>query len=173
MMGVPDGRDLRLGEGQFVYFACGAYSLIFVDRAAGLARKVFLNDKPRAHVEETFASELEAYAIAANSPDLVELVAGRLRLLDPQVLLDGTGKVVHDACYGDLAYEMAFVDAPFEKIGAFHGQERQRIEALFHRHGILNTRDASVAWQGDRIVKVIDFGMRDIELEAQPFGGDV
>jgi hypothetical protein len=159
-------RGLTISGTDYVYLDEGAYAVIFVDRKRGRVRKVYRNrpDAGREHCCQVFSAETEAYSVAANEPDLKNLVPGHFSKCSGQEIRDGSGNDVTKEFYPDLAFEAEFIDCTFQKVAMASEEEWKRVTALFHKHGIKHTNDMSVCITDGRITKALDFAIREIQL---------
>jgi len=113
-----------------------------------------------------FESEVRAYKIAMKSPKLHTLVPEFFGIRPTQIILDNYKKDISDEFIPCLAFEATLIDDNFVKLGAVCvcDVERQRITKLFASEGIKYLKDASVLLQGKCVVKVIDFAVKEFEL---------
>ncbi|MVS99773.1 hypothetical protein [Devosia marina] len=163
-----DARGLILAGTDFVYLDEGAYGIIFVSRSLGRVRKVYRHSADERHACAVFRSEIEAYARASASTELMTLIPEGFQICSPQRVFDRYGADVSNEFLPELAFEMEFVDSRFQKIGTIAQDEAQRVHALFRSVGILHTLDMSVALAEDGCVaKVIDFAMIEHEVWHQ------
>lgn len=154
-------RGLIIRGTNFKYLTEGAYAAVFSDGTHVI--KIFKSNKEKNHCTAVFCLEVTAYAIAMGEPELRSLVPGfrtDLTIEDSQKA-DVTAKF-----YSDLAYELDFIDGEFSKITAATQIERDRVTTLFRQHKISHMTDPSVLLSNGRIVKIIDFSVEEIELEA-------
>jgi len=163
-------RGLRIPGTDFEYMTEGAYGLIFLDRKFRRIRKVYKRrlDTDEAHCLAVFESEREAFELAARAPKVCTLIPEYFGESRAGTIIGSGGNDVTDEVYPLLSFEAEFLDGSFDKIGTVIAEERNRIVSLFHAVGIRHMTDASVRVTNQAIDKVIDFAVREIELEAQP-----
>lgn len=157
-------RGLRIAGTEFVYLSEGAYALVFVDRAQKRIRKVFRRraDLSEAHCRQVFRSEVDAYEIASKDPDLASLIPTYYGTLTEQTVTDRDGNALTTEFNKDMAFEAACVEGIFQKISAASGEETSRIVNLFRRKNIHHIIDSCVCLQEGKIVKLIDFSVREV-----------
>ncbi|WP_171946487.1 hypothetical protein [Hyphomicrobium sp. CS1GBMeth3] len=148
----------------------GAYGLIFLDRKLGRIRKVYRRrqDADQAHCSAVFESERQAFELAARVPEISALVPLYFGQSEAGRIIDRDGKDVTGEVYPCLSFEAEYLPGTFEKIGTIDASERQRVMSLFFSADIKHMTDASVRIANGVVDKVIDFAVREIELEAQP-----
>ena len=168
-MGFPnETRGLRIADTGFADWDEGAYGVVFADRAAGRVRKVFRRLLDEDHVRAVFNSEIGAYAIATAYPLLVNLIPGGFQRCAAQQIIDSADQDVSKEFFPDLAFEMAFIDGTFQKVGTVIGGDAWRVRQLFHHEGIRHTNDMSVVLAVDGCIqKAIDFAVCEVG-DARP-----
>jgi hypothetical protein len=160
-----EARGLAVAGTDFTYLSEGAYSVVFIDRAAVRIIKVFKRRPDEDHVRAVFKAEADAYGLAASSAEVSEVVPGAFRLCPVEQLIDKQGQDVTCEFFPDLAFETDFVEGDFYKIGVIGSAEASRVRRLFREAGIHHTSDMSVIISVDGIIlKAIDFAVEEHEL---------
>lgn len=158
-------RGLRLADPNFTYLTEGAYGVVFVDRYAGLIRKVYRRKSDVEHAQAVFDAEVKAYELAINSEQLRSLVPSQFNVRPEQQVFDWECNDVSEEFLTNLSFEAEFIDCHFRKIGEISSSESSRISALFRGVGIQHTSDMSVCLDSNGIVvKAVDFAMREFEV---------
>ncbi len=157
----------RILNTDFIYFNEGAYGTVFVDNAARRVTKLYRRDgNPEDHSRQVFASEWEALAKASENDALHLLVMAPVARVSNYEVVDAEGKNITADFLDDAGLEGALIEGAFRKIGSVDAPNKDEIRAAFQAAGIWHINDASVIQDVEgNITKVIDFGMRDIELE--------
>lgn len=155
-------RGLRIEGTDFEYLSEGAYAVAFYDRKSGKVRKVFKrnaeNDKNSA---DSFEVECNAYELASKVDRLRALIPAYFGTVRGAIIRDQHGVNLSREFCTDRIIEMEYVSGQFQKINGV--RDAEDIKALFHKHGIMGMSDASVTLAGGKILKVIDFGLREID----------
>ena len=148
----------------------GVYGTVFLFPDRRRAIKVYkqLTSVDAAHSHETFASETEALQIANASKNLEELVPEYFGLVDVEAVLDERGSDITNRYLTELSFEMEFIEGRFQKLGAIGGSEYNRIVELFAKEKIFYVKDAGAILENGSVTKIIDFGMKEIELWHKP-----
>jgi hypothetical protein len=154
---MPLGWNL---QGGFEYLASGAYAEVFVHKMEKRVRKVFLKTQDRSHVEQVFLSEVEAYKRARADVRAAPYVPCFYHC-GPVEILDATGRANDTLHYNDVVYELEWIDSRFTKLNMH--KSYAVVRQIFLSAGIPYVIDASVAEVDDGILKVIDFGIEEIE----------
>jgi hypothetical protein len=162
---MSDARGLKISGTNFRYLDKGAYATIFVDEGQNTVRKVYRAERgrDRDHCEQVFRSERDAYQIASEAEELRHLVPTYFGTRTIERILDLRDTDVTGEFYSDLSIEIEYIASHFSKISTMGEPERTRIIELFGRHGIRHMSDASVSTEGERVRKVIDFSVREVE----------
>ena len=152
---------------KFVYLAEGAHGVILADTSKGRVRKIFFSQpsesgRPSARM---FCSEVRAYEIAMMRPRLQGLVPKFFGRCPTGTILDEHGINISDEFVPGLAFEAEMINLAFVKIGTIDANERKRVVDLFAGEGISYLEDASVAMDGNLVVKVIDFAIEGFEVQ--------
>lgn len=170
-------RGLRIADTNYVYLDEGAYGAIFVDKIAKRVRKVYWKKTPRDQACPEFESENDAYSKACATMELEALVPQLHGKPETFAVIDGDGTNVSNEFYLDFTLELDFIEGEFRKIGEAGADERKRIMDLFMANGVHYVSDASAIIEDGKIVKVIDFGIKenvpkhvDIGDYETPFG---
>jgi hypothetical protein len=158
------GSEFVLSPGAF---ECGNYAVVFLDRTRQRATKVFKRrrDASVKHVQDTFASEVAAYGIAATMPSIRAITPHFYGAVSVTSIADKNGALLADKFHLDLAYEMQMVPGPFHKIGSISSKIAEPVRSLFWASGIRHMSDASVSLDGNgAVLWVIDFATKEYEL---------
>ena len=161
-------RGLKIADTDFWYLSEGAYSLVFADRVRGRVLKVFRTEQDPKHAKKVYLAELAALETASSSNDLKGLVPTYFGTRQGIKMVDRGGNDVSNEIYGDLAFEMEFINGRFEKSSFATTAERQRVHGLLIKNGIKHVEDTSVRLEEGKITKVIDFHIEHIEPQADP-----
>jgi hypothetical protein len=143
----------------------GAYSYVHVDRTRRRAIKIFKRSTGEDHCRRVFASEVEAYILAASSADVAKLTPHfhGTRIIKELLAADGTD-ITHEIIQ-DCAYELDFIDGYFVKTSNAPKSEIARVEEIFNHAGIFYLIDSSCTLSVNRdIVCMIDFATTEYEL---------
>jgi predicted Ser/Thr protein kinase len=154
---------LRKEQGSFDE---GAYGTVFFFPEHNKAIKVYLKhrDADADHSRKTFASETTALKIANASEELRGLVPKYCGLVEVEKILDENGTDITEKYLTDLSFGMEFIEGHFQKLGGARGDEYNRIVDLFAKEKIYYVKDACAIFEGEKVTKIIDFGMEEIEL---------
>jgi hypothetical protein len=125
-------------------------------------RKVYRRAHKPEHARSVFNAEVDALRKAGQADELRKLVPGFFGLCPEMKIIDRDGNDVTGEVYPDLAFEAEFLDGNFQKNIIAEEGERERVFALFQKHGINHVIDTNVTVQGDKISKVIDFAVQEI-----------
>jgi len=92
-----------------------AYGMISLDRKLGRIRKVYWRRHAtgRAHCSAVFASEPQAFELAARVADVSRLVPQYFRQSAAGGIMDRSGKDVIDEVYPCLSFEAEYLTEPF------------------------------------------------------------
>lgn len=156
-------RGLLVANTNFEYLDEGGQGVVFLDRARGRILKVYKAQSKHSHYTKVFDGEVSAYRIAADSPELRELVPAFLGEQTIQKIEDKNGVDVTHEFYPDLAFETEFIPGRLERFRWAPQSERDRIVALFHSRGIRYVSSASVLVNAGRIEKLVDLNIGYIE----------
>lgn len=158
-------RGLKIMDTNFVYMTEGAYGAIFVDRADGKVRKVFLRKPDENHTRKVFYSEVAAYELASKVPNLGKMIPSGFKHCQCQLIIDKAGKDASNEFFGDMVFETNFIAGNFQKIGTLPSDQASPLRKAFHDAGIEHTVDMSVTLYDDgRIKAAIDFATEEHEL---------
>lgn len=147
----------------------GAYGRIFINESKTKVIKVFykknndLSINRENHVIKTFNSELQAYELASNDIELENYIPRFFGKIKIDKIIDDDGNNVIDNYYIDCAFEIEYIDGYFKKIGFVNCINKDNIISLFNQLNIRNLIDASVLVENNKILKIIDFSMEDIQ----------
>lgn len=147
----------------------GAYAVVFFKD--GKAVKVFkrrLGD-PQQHVTDVFNSEVAAYARAAETVSLKELVSHFEGRVTVKKIVDAKGNDISNDFDLRCAYAMRQLPGIAKKIGTIPSDIADPIRQCFQAAGINHTQDCSVFFGADgKVSNVIDFALQEFELEHLP-----
>lgn len=149
------------------YLAHGSYGVVYVNRETSRIIKVAYRSRGKSaeHCAQVFGSEYSALEIAQADKHLRQLVAAPFNRTSISEVLDEHGKCISEHFYLDLAFEAEFIDGDFTKIGnAFNASNNLEIQQMFRKAGIKHTLDAQVKVIDNKIVKVVDFATKEVEL---------
>lgn len=140
----------------------GAYGVVFFDEH-GYAIKVFKRraDASDEHVNAVFQSEVKAYQVATQSETLRTVVPEFFGAITCSQVLDANGVDISKSFHLAFAYKMRRVEGHFRKCGLLDDD----LKIAFNEAGIWHTRDASVLFDEDGMVKcIVDIAMQEHEL---------
>lgn len=150
------------------YHFGGAYGMIFFTTGCRAIKVFKRNGHPRDHAVQVFKSEVDAYEIAKNVPELKHLIPEFFGVSSIDRIEDESGKDISDEFHLDLAYEMEKIDGQFVKANLGKYAELGEIERLFHLNGIRHTSDIDVLQEKGAIKRIIDFATEKYWLEHTP-----
>lgn len=145
--------------------AGGAYSYVYIDRSRGRAIKIFKRANGEEHCRKTFASEVEAYKLAACSVETLNLTPKFHGIKIIEELRSANGDDITHQIIKGCAYEMDFIDGDFVKIEKAPDSEIVRVREIFERAGISYIKDSSCKLDDKhKIICLIDFATKEYEL---------
>lgn len=148
----------------------GAFGLVVSDVAQKWACKVFKKCTgilPEI-TEEMFNSEVKGYEAASRSPIVQPYVPQFFGNVKVSRITNEHGLEVSHLYYLNFSFKMEYILGQFFKLADAQllKGEKERVERIFTRAGILHFKDVCVTVTPDHMIeKVIDFAIREIELE--------
>jgi len=159
-------EELTLEPGGFGYHDHGAYGIVFANVDRTRIVKVYRTCQDWEHAEKVFKSEVEAIAVASADRDLRPLTASDLIARSGCSLIDRDGRDRTDLIFGDLAFEVSFLEGEFVKLNDCPGSEADHLRGLLREAGIDGSDDVSVVFDATGQVRyVVDFAMTKSEQQ--------
>lgn len=158
-------RKLIISEEEYCYCTRGSYGHIFISANHTRCWKVFVKENEEIYARESFESELAAYLLLKTHPNLTKYAPElyRSRCGDFRVI-NGNGLDKTREYYSMFNYEMEYCRLDFVKIGALPCEDTRLICEKFKGAGIHYLKDASIGFDQMDEPKLIDFGVKDIEV---------
>lgn len=162
---MKQDRVLILESEKYYFYDEGVYGDVFVNAPRSRCWKLFKVKESNSASHKSFQTEIKAYELAGDHPLVAQMVPKLFRsgYLNLQVL-NKLGDEVSSEYISELNYEMEFLDLEFSKIGSIPSEDTQSIRNTFKEAGINCVSDASIAFNALGAPKLIDFGIREIEV---------
>lgn len=161
---MPMGHQIKLRPENHVLRAT---AIVYLDRDAGRATKVFLSGADTEWSRRRFYSELAAYAIVQLHSELVALTPTFYGQCHIASVLDKDDADLSSQFLLDCAYEMELLQGQFTKIGAIHdAPNREHVVTIFRNACVFGKETDVLRDAAGNITKVIDIGQRPFEYRS-------